>query len=138
MADYAVTAASVLPSATGANWDTGYAGATITRGQWLYLDSTTNTLKLADANDTAATAVVKGMALNDAVTGGAVVYQRSGPLTLTTTPALTPGHPVYLSATPGMMAPQADLTTGWRVVSLGRATAATGLTVDIDNTGITL
>jgi hypothetical protein len=49
MADISITAASVAAS-SAASKVTGVAGATITAGQVVYLDTTTNTYKLADAN----------------------------------------------------------------------------------------
>lgn len=67
MTDVSVTAASV-------NWVSGVrpiqgiAGATITAGQVVYLDTATNTYKLAKA-DAAATAVVAGICLDGGVAG---------------------------------------------------------------------
>lgn len=67
-APLSVTAGSVVFSANGlSHMIQGTAGATITVGQYVYLDSTTNTYKLADSNASAATAAVIGVA----ATGGA-------------------------------------------------------------------
>jgi hypothetical protein len=64
MADLTITAASVL-AGSGAKKVNGTAGATITAGQAVYLDSADNEYKLAD-NDSATAAVrtVAGIALH--------------------------------------------------------------------------
>ena len=59
MAAISITAANVLASG-GTKRQVGTAGATITAGQVLYKDAThSNSLKLADADSTAATAVAR-------------------------------------------------------------------------------
>ena len=68
MADISVTAPNVVMSAAGKYVD-GTAGATITAGQAVYLDSTTNTYKLADSNASAAAADCVGVAVNGAASG---------------------------------------------------------------------
>ena len=67
MADISITAASVLWS-SGVRPITGKAGATITAGQTVYLDTTTNTYKLADG-DTDLESVVAGVCLDGGVSG---------------------------------------------------------------------
>lgn len=63
-----VTAGNVVFSSNGlAHMNQGIAGATITVGQYVYLDAVTNTYKLADSNASAATADLIGVA----ATGGA-------------------------------------------------------------------
>ena len=56
MADLTLTAASVL-AGSNATTRLGTAGATITAGQVVYFDDTTNTFKLADTDS--ATAAVR-------------------------------------------------------------------------------
>lgn len=111
-ADLSVTAASVVPGAR-ARILTGTAGATITAGQIVYLDATTSTYKLADANASAATSTAIGMALNAASSGQPIsVDVDDDDLTVGATLSMT--APVYVvSATAGGIAPIADLTTGW-------------------------
>lgn len=111
-ADLSVTAASVLASATALT-GAGTAGATITAGQTLYIDaSDSNKLKLADANASAATATVVGIALNGAASGQPVryVYEDS---TFTPGATLTVGEVYILSATAGGLAPVGDLASGY-------------------------
>jgi hypothetical protein len=76
MADLTVTAASVLW--TSGSKISGIAGASVTAGQALYLDSTTSTLKLAQADGTTAEAAAVGIALHAAGTGQPLVYADQG------------------------------------------------------------
>ena len=118
-ADVSITAANVAPSAN-AVLKRGVAGVAITAGQLLYLESATNTLKLADANGAAELRVVCGIAINSAPVNGPLHYVVSDPaLTLGGTSAK--GTIYVLSATAGGIAPAADLTTGWYppVVAVG-------------------
>lgn len=120
MVDLVITAASVLPGTDteGAQFEAGIAGASITAGQPVYLDSTTNTYKLADNNDTsAALSVVRGIALHAAATGQPLKIQTRGPITIGATVAS--GSVYVLSATAGGIAPVADLATGNRCTILG-------------------
>ena len=120
MVDIVITAASVQPGtdAEGAQFEAGIAGASITAGQPVYLDSTTNTYKLADNNDTsAALSVVRGIALHAAATGQPLKIQTRGPITIGATVAS--GSVYVLSATAGGIAPVADLATGNRCTILG-------------------
>lgn len=111
-ADLSVTAASVVPGAR-AQKEIGTAGATITAGQLLYYDSTAGTYKLADANASATTANVVGIAATGASSGQPiVVITADDDLTVGATLSMT--APVYCcSGTAGGIAPSADLTTGW-------------------------
>jgi hypothetical protein len=119
MVDISITAASVLPGteSEGAQFEAGIAGAAITAGQALYLDSSTGTYKLADNNDTsAALAVVRGIALHAAASGQPIKLQTRGPITIGATVAS--GSVYVLSATAGGIAPVADLATGNRCTIL--------------------
>ena len=133
MADLSITAANVLW--TSGTKVTGVAGATITAGQPLYLDSTVNTLKLAQSDGTAAEADAVGIALHAAGSGQPVTYAGHGTtLNIGATTAKTTTYMV--SATAGGIAPQADLVSTNKIVRLGYATATTGeFVVDIKNTG---
>lgn len=136
MADLSITAASVVKGA-GAAVTHGTAGATITAGQVVYLDSADNEYKLADADS--ATAGVRspvGIALHGASDGQPLAICTSGPLTIGAT--LTAGVAYYLSATPGGIAPVADLSTGDYPVIMGIATSTTVLNVKIQESGVSL
>lgn len=133
MADLTITAANVVP--TTVTQLSGIAGATVTAGQALYLDSTVGTLKLALAAGTAAQADVVGIALHGALTGQPLVYASQGStLNIGATTAKTTAY--VLSATAGGIAPQADLVSTNKIVYLGYATATTGaFVVNLRNTG---
>jgi len=124
MADLSVTAANVLAS-NAARRKTGVAGATITAGQALYADaSASNTLNLADANASAATANPVGIALHGASSGQPLAYVEEDP-DFTPGATLTVGTVYVLDATAGGIAPVADLTTGWYPNVLFIATTTT-------------
>lgn len=114
--DLSITAGSVVASAAAlqTNVIRGTAGASLTAGQLLYLDAATQTFKLADADASAATAQVIGMALHAAASGQPIAVLTADD-NLTVGATLSMSAPVYvLSATAGGIAPVADLTTGWR------------------------
>lgn len=134
MADLTITAANVIKTST-TSVVTGVAGATITAGQSVYLDSTTSTIKLAQADGTAAEVAAVGIALHAALTGQPVSYATGGPINIGATTAKTTTYMV--SATAGGVAPQADLTSGQRICELGYATATDGsFTVLIKDRGV--
>lgn len=119
MVDLVITAASVQPGteSEGAQFEYGTAGASITAGQAVYLDSSTSTYKLADNNDTSeALSVVRGIALHAAASGQPLKIQTRGPITIGATVAS--GSVYVLSATAGGIAPVADLATGNRCTLL--------------------
>jgi hypothetical protein len=134
MADLSITVASVI-AATGADTQHGTAGATITAGQPVYADaSDSNKLKLAQADGTAAEADAVGISLHAALSGQPLRYVRGGTINIGATTAKTTQYVV--SAAAGGVAPQADLTSGQRIVYLGYATATDGtFVVRIANTG---
>jgi hypothetical protein len=111
-ADLSITTTSFVPGARAVK-SIGTAGASITIGQLLYFDSAAGTYKLADANASATTAAVVGIAASAAAVGQPVIV-------ITEDDDLTPGGtlsmsaPVYaVSGTAGGIAPTADITTGW-------------------------
>lgn len=119
MVDLVITAASVLPGTDteGAQFEYGVSAVAVTAGQAVYKDSA-NQYRLADNNDTsAALAVVAGIALHAAAAGQPLKIQTRGPITIGATVAS--GSVYVLSATPGGIAPVADLATGNRCTLLG-------------------
>ena len=137
MADLTITAANVVWS-SGSGPVSGYnAGASVTAGQCVYLDSSTNpaTLKLAQCDGTAAEAAAVGIALHAAGTGQPLAYAPTGAvINIGATTAKTTTYMV--SAAAGGVAPQADLVSTNKITRLGYATDAAGaFVVDIKNTG---
>ena len=110
--DLSVTAANVLASSSAVK-ERGVAGATITAGQTLYIDtSDSNKLKLADCDSaTAAVRNCAGIALNGAAAGQPVEYVIEDP-SFTPGGTLTVGTTYVLSDTAGGIMPHADLESG--------------------------
>ncbi len=133
MSDIIIVVATVVPG-TGAVLTTGIAGATILQGQTVYIDTVTNTIKLADANASALTAVVAGIAVNTALTGQVVVYQTGGILGFGV--LLTAGKVYVQSANAGGIAPVADLASTWYTTILGVAITTSNLQLNIWNSGL--
>lgn len=133
MADVTVTAANVKKDT--ATVKTGVAGASITAGQTLYVDSN-GTLSPAKA-DAAGTATCVGVALNSVSTGQSLCYVDSGVIFAGGT--LVAGKMYVVSAAAaGGLAPSADLTSTNLASYVGYATSTSKLQVNIINTGLAL
>lgn len=131
MADIAVTAGNVVPG-TDASFGRGTAGATITAGQWLYLDSTTDTLKLSDTNLSTAASVIVGVAVGGGAAGQKITYQKAGLITIGGTVAS--GIIYIASGTPGGFAPSAD-GSGLTQSIVGVGYSTTQIRINIFNSG---
>ena len=135
MPDISITPGSVLAYADVVPID-GIAGAAITAGQVVYLDTsvTPNTLLLADCDASATTATVAGIALTGASTGQPVKYAKSGEITIGGT--VTVGELYVLSGTAGGIAPEGDLASGDYVSFLGVGTTAARIRFNLLNSGV--
>ncbi len=134
MPDLSITAASVLAYADVSPRE-GTAGATITAGQVVYVDtSDSNKIKLADCDSSSSTAVVAGVALHGASSGQPIKYAPSGEITIGAT--VTVGEIYVLSGTAGGIAPEADLASGDYVSILGVGTTAARIRFNINNSGV--
>lgn len=136
MADYSVTAASVVPGADTAIKNVT-AGATITAGKAVVRDPSTGKWVLADSNHaTAALRIPGGIALNGASDGQPMAVATSGPVTFGA--IFTAGVAVYLSDTAGGLCPVADIGSGERAVLIGMPSSTSVLNVDIQDSGVAL
>lgn len=133
MADLTITAGNVVP-AVDATIQVGIAGEAITAGQPLYLNSATQRLLKADANDTAALADVVGVAVNSASTGQPVSYCTLGNVVFGS--IITQGEIYILSDTAGGIAPVADQGASEFVTIIGVGVNATTMRVRPWATGI--
>lgn len=133
MADLTITAASVAKG-SGAKTEPGTAGATVLAGQTVYLDSATNTYKLAD-NDSATAAVraPRGIALHASLSGQPLLVLTAGPITIGATVAV--GEVYCLSSTPGGICPHADIGAGDYNTILGIGTSTTVIDVKLHSAG---
>lgn len=136
MVDVTITAANVAIGA-GAQTTTYQAGAAINAGQLVYFDSTTGTVKLADA-DVLASAAVIGMAVSEAAgaAGQFVTVVTKGYVTMNA--GLSKGVTYYASTTAGGVAPFADLGAGDYITVIGTAESTTSLYINPFATGVTV
>lgn len=111
-------------------------GATIAAGQSVYLDTADSKYKLADANASATTAAIKGVAITPGVDAGYGYVANGGSVILVGT-TLAVGETYHVGATAGDIVPDADLTTGWYVSRIGTAATTTQLDISLKATGIT-
>ena len=144
MADLTQTAASFVPSAS-ATIVYGTAGATIAAGQPVYedtadLDSFSRPkLKLADANGSSPAALVngvRGLAANGAAAGQLLGVVVADPAVAHGLTGVVKGDIIILSATPGTLAPAADMATGMRPSVCLVATSTTLAVLSIINGGV--
>lgn len=131
MADLTQTAANVGLSGSNATLRLVQVGEAVTQGQPGYLSSEKYYQTDASASASAAAA---GVFLTPAATDGYAVFATAGDIDLGAT--LTVGAVYVVSATKGAIAPLADLTTGEYVTTLGVATAADTLALNIDVSGV--
>lgn len=112
---------------------TGPAGTSITAGQVLYYDTTSNTYMLAISGASQLAATVAGIALNNASIGQPVTLQFSGQITIGAT--VITGQGYYLdTATPGGI--NEDPTTpssGDYPAFIGMATSESVIAIGIIN-----
>lgn len=136
MADLTITATSVVAGA-GARIEHGTAGVAVTAGQTGYLESSSNTYKLADANSATVEArEPDGIFLHAAAVGQPVALLTKGPITIGA--PVTQGIGYYQSPTPGGICPVADLASGAEPSLIGFATSTTVIDVDFESAGVTL
>lgn len=133
MAELSITAANVVKVAGGnAVLNRGTAGATITAGQAVFIDTAdSNLIKLADANDTLAKSQVAGVAAHGASTGQPIAYWISGPVTIGAT--VVQDMIYVVGTTLGAIMPISDVANASYASVIGRATSTTVLTIDINN-----
>jgi len=134
MANLTQTAANVAAGGASTSIALVQAGEAITQGQPVYQDSSTLKYLQCDANDTAAKAEAKGIALSPASTNGYFVLAKSGPVNLGATLAV--GTLYVVSSTKGAIAPITDLGSSDYVTSLGIATTSALLNLDISISGV--
>ncbi len=134
MANVSQTAANVKIGGEGTTTRQRQAGEAITQGMPYYISSGDNKAYQTDANDTAAKAEAKGIALTPASTNGYFIGLEDGPVDVGAT--LSVGGLYVVSATKGAIAPVADLTTNDYVTTLGVAISASVLDLNIQVSGI--
>ncbi len=132
MANLSITASSVVPGSNAVK-AFGTAGASITAGQSVYMDTTDNLYKLADA-DAAASINDCSIALHAASANQPLTVQTAGDITIGATVAV--GTAYYASTTAGGICPEADLASGDFPYLLGYASASGVITMSRKNFGV--
>lgn len=137
MADISITVASVLN--VDGTVQTGTAGATITAGQPLYLDTADNLYKTAENNggNTAAgllKSTAAGISLHAALAGQPIAFVGAGTMAIGAT--IVVGETYVVSANAGRICPLSDIGAGNWVTHLGVARAAGQITVRINVAGV--
>jgi hypothetical protein len=122
MADLSPTAASVKLKSGGTPIP-GVAGATIVRGDAVYLDASVNKYKLADNNVSDAVAKAVGIALNDAADGQPIDVAGRGVIEGM---GCVNGVAYFVSVNAGKIAPHADLASTNRMFFLGQGSSVAG------------
>lgn len=132
-ADLSITVANVANST--ANTNTGVAGATITAGVLLYLDTATNTLKLCDATNATKYKCV-GIALHASLSGQPITYATGGG-SYTPGGTLTVGT-VYLCSKTGNGAimPYGDIASTNYLFIIGYASTSTNMVLLMKDLGV--
>jgi hypothetical protein len=121
MADIAITATAFIPSAN-ATVIQGIAGATLTRGQPVYLDSVSGTYKLY-VGTSVTTDGLAGLVCEDVASGQPCLILTKDPA-LVLGGTLVTGDTVWTSVS-GLTKTFADLVSTWRIWVAGVATSST-------------
>lgn len=136
MADLTITAANVSPVSDCTINRNFNAGATITAGQTVYFDDATSTWKLADANASATTSVLGGVAMNGASSGQPLAVATGGTIAIGAT--VTVGEIYVLSGTAGGIAPEGDGVTGWYTSIVGVGVTSARIKLVNFNSGVAI
>lgn len=119
----------------------GEALETITAGQALYTDGTTNNLGhlkvgLADANDAAVLRTCIGISIGAALTGQPVIYLGDDGDVIGFGSILTANIGYIVGATAGSINPASDLAATWYLEHLGWAITTSNLQLKRFNSGV--
>lgn len=136
MANLVITAANVQPI-DGTVIKTATAQVAILAGQYIQRDPITRKMVLGDANVPVASIENSGIALNSAAVGQPVSYAAPGG-GVALGAVLAVGRIYVLSATPGAIAPAADLVNGDIAVVLGIARTTSILDLQTQTNGVVL
>jgi len=132
MADLSLTAANVVGS-TGYGSEPGTYGEAVTAGQVCYLKAADGKFWVADCTTSAATATVRGIAMQSAAASQPGRLQTSGGITIG---AVVTVGTIYVLSASGLICPAADLATADWVSIIGVGTTASVITLGINNSGV--
>jgi hypothetical protein len=132
MADVSVTVGDVTVITDGKRTRNGTGGATLTAGQFVYLDS--GRLKGAN-NSTLAKSTCVGMLVSPTADGNAATYAYQNGSVVDVGATLTEGTWYCISSTAGNIHPAADLQTGEYISWVGYGNADGNLVLWLINDG---
>ncbi len=136
MTDLVITATEVLVSTDTITEDgVTDTGVTVTAGQVCYKDATSGKYKLFDTNSSTANARSPVLSMNGGAPGQTVRFARSGTVTIGATAAPVLSTIYIASATPGGIAPAADLASTWKTVIIGVCNGTGTLKLVLANSG---
>ena len=133
MANLTITAANVGISGSDTRIKSVIVSEAVTQGQGVYYDTATNKYTRATAGDVVAKADARGIVLTPAGADGQCVIATGGLVIAGATLAV--GTVYVVSATVGLIAPIADMTTGDFVTILGVAKTTSVLELAINASG---
>jgi hypothetical protein len=117
--------------------DTLPANTTITAGQGIFKNTTTNAVGLADADHgTAMNRIGYGIALNGGASGQPIQFAKGRGGTINIGGTVVVGATYFFDETAGGIGLYSDLASGSRVVRAGYGTAAAVFNVDILDYGV--
>ena len=111
-------------------------GATIAAGVPVYLDTADGEYKIADADASALSHKVAGIAITPGVDGGYGYIAKAGTIVLVGT-TMAVGITYFLGPTAGEIVLESDVASGDKVTRIGTAATATELKLSIEATDIT-
>ena len=129
----ALTITAVRPT-TNSRIDLVNYGATIAAGNTLYRAADGEYL-LADADASALTKVVRGIAVTPGIDGGQGIIIDQGNIILVGA-TMTVGATYFAGPTPGEIVPYGDLGSGDYITRIGTAKTATEMILSIEDTGV--
>lgn len=138
MADLSITPANVLPG-EGAIIEYGFAGASITQGQYLYLDTADQRYKLADADAGSPGSIARTpthVAMSSVAADQPMAVCRRGRINPGATVVV--GGIYVMSGTAGAICPVADLAAGDTVTIIGIGITASSLQLVFLAPGVTV
>ena len=136
MSDLVITPSNVAIAASNARPVTVLAGATITAGMAVYLDSA-NSEYLPASGATESEATIAGIAVTGCADAGYFLMQTSKSYIVGAT--VVTGTPYYVSDSgSGKICPHSDLASGDYVTLIGHAISTTEIDIEIAVTGITV
>jgi hypothetical protein len=133
MADISITAASFLPSANATILDRCLAGATLTRGMPVYYESSSGTYKQLDLTS-ASKDTLAGFCIEDVAVNQYFSHVSKDPA-LAIGGTCASGDTIWCSQT-GITKTIGDLTSTWRIIVVGVATASGVINFDPIRGGI--